>query len=134
MKVIQLYGKRIMLIDKYIVFGTPEPYININLTEMFFAYESGLTDTFHITSNTGYTITPSESWIGVDYSSGNGSLTVTVEMLETNTGLVSREGTITVQNLSIGITRIITVTQNFDSQPLLYIMTEGGLFDGELVY
>ena len=134
MKIVSLYNKRIFLVNKYIALGTPDPYININLIELFFAYESGLTDTFNITSNTGYTITPSESWIGVNYASGSGNLTVTVEMLTANSGLVSRSGTITVQSLDSTITKTVTITQNFDSQPLLYIITEGGTFGGELVY
>lgn len=108
-------------------------YLNLSIYNLSFEFESGLTDTFDILSNVSYTITPSDSWIGVDYISGSGNLTVTVEMVSGNSGLTSRSGTITVYNASSNITKVLDVTQNCDEMPLLYIMTEGGEFIGEIV-
>ena len=133
MKVIELYGKRIKLFDSFIALGTPEPYINVSPSGLTFEYESGLTHTFNIMSNTGYTITPSDVWIGVNHMSGSQNLTVTVEMLSDNLGLVSRQGTITIENITLSLSKVVTITQNYDYQPLLYIKTKGDVFDGELV-
>lgn len=133
MKAIQLYDKRIILFDKFIGIATQEPYINISPSGLSFDYQSGTTHIFDIISNTNYTIIPSESWIGVNHSSGSRNLTVTVEMLTENSGLVSRQGTVTIENTEFSITKVVTIIQNFDVQPLLYIMTEGGEFQGELI-
>jgi hypothetical protein len=133
MKIVELYGKRIVLFDKFVSLGTQEPYINVSPSALTFTYESGITHTFNIVSNTDYTVVSSDSWIGVDYNSGRGNLTVTVEMMSENSGLTSRTGTVTVQSLSLLITKTVSVTQGIYSEPELFVMTEGGVFDGELV-
>lgn len=133
LKIVELCNKRIFLVDKFIGIDIPELYINLSTYSLSFEFESGLTDTFDILSDTTYTITPSDSWIGVNYISGSGNLTVTVGMVSENSGLTSRTGTITVYNAVSGITRVLNVTQNYDVLPLLYIMTEGGEFSGEIV-
>jgi hypothetical protein len=133
MKIVELYGKRIVLLDKFVSLGTQEPYINVSPSALTFTYESGITHTFNITSNTDYTVTPSDSWIGVDYNSGSSNLTVTVEMMSENSGLTSRVGAVTVQSLTLLITKTVTIVQDVYSEPELFIMTEGGVFDGELV-
>ena len=108
-------------------------YLNVDPSGLTFTYLSGSTDTFVISSNvTGYTITPSDSWIGVNKSTANYTTTVTVTMLEENSGLTDMVGTITVYSADYSLTTIVTVTQNFLVYPTLIILTAGGVFDGLL--
>jgi hypothetical protein len=112
----------------------PLHYINVVPSTLLFSYESGLTDMFYVSSDTGYTISVSDSWISVDIVGINsGYTTGTTQTLVINSGVTDLVGTITIQNITLGITRTITVTQEFEPQPLLFIMTEGGLFEGMLV-
>ncbi len=103
--------------------GTLSYYINVNPTELTFAYDSGITSGITISSNTGYTITASDSWFSVDKSSSSGDTILIVETLTQNTDVENRVGTVTIENTLLGLSKIVIITQTFEPQPIINIYT-----------
>lgn len=113
---------------------TPVNFINVVPSTYSFSYESGNSYSFQISGTTGYTITTGASWIGIDITGGTSGITYAlISTLLTNTGNTNQTQTVVIQSLDLSITTNIYITQTFESQPELFIMTEGGSFVGELV-
>lgn len=77
------------------IFGKPksvivQPITSVDKTGITFTYESGLTDIFNITSNTGWTINEIADWFDVDVTTGTGNTLITVTTLLNNTGVTNR--------------------------------------------
>ena len=108
------------------------PSININPQELTLGHEAGSSDIFNITANVTYTISATEPWIGVDSSSGSDNLSVTVTTLSENTNVDPREGYVVVENTSLGLSQSVLITQITDAEPDLFIVTDGGEFEGEI--
>ena len=103
--------------------GSIPYYINVNPSELTFTYESGMTSGITISSNTSYTITASDSWFNVDILSSSGDTIVIVETLSQNTDSVNRTGTVTIENTLLELNKVVTITQTFEPQPIIYIYT-----------
>lgn len=114
----------------------PSTNISVVPTTHTFSYQSGLNQVFSITSDADYTITTGVSWLSIDITSGTtGVILLTVETLLTNSGVsnwVQSDGII-IQSLDLLTTVYIPITQTFEPQPLLFIMTDGDVFEGEIV-
>lgn len=113
---------------------TPVDFINVSPSALTFTYESGLTDILQISGTTGYTVTTGASWFTTNVNGGVSGVTyVTVRMESINSGTTDRSGTLTIQSLDLSIVKYVTITQMFEPQPFLFIMTEGGTFEGILI-
>ena len=114
----------------------PIDFITIIPSSYVFSYESGQSYMFQISGTTGYTITTGVSWLSIDSTGGTSGITyVTVETLLNNSGVTDwgpLYGVI-ITSLDSSIVTRITITQTFEPQPLLFVMTEGGSFVGELI-
>ncbi len=84
--------------------------ISISTTSLSVAAATNSTGTFTVTSNTGWTVLSSQSWLTVSPASGsnNGTVTVTAQQ---NTDTAARKATVTV-SIKGKIPQNITVTQS----------------------
>jgi non-ribosomal peptide synthetase component E (peptide arylation enzyme) len=113
---------------------TPTNFINVTPNNYSYSFESGLSYTFEISGTTGYTITTGASWLSMNSTGGTSGITyVTGTTVLTNSGTTDWTQTVVIQNLDLSITTYLYITQTFEPQPELFVMTEGGEFVGELV-
>ena len=87
----------------------PGNNFDISTTSMSFISTGSSSQSFNVTSNTSWTVSPDQSWITISPSSGsnNGSVSVSCS---NNTSTSSRNGTVTVN--CGGVTRTISVSQD----------------------
>ena len=112
---------------------TPAEFINVVPSVYSFSFESGLSHSFQISGTTGYTITTGASWLSIDITGGTSGVTYAlISTLLINSGVTDWTQTVVVQSLDTSITTNVYITQIFEPQPELFIMTEGGEFVGEL--
>lgn len=112
----------------------PIDFINVVPSIYSFSFESGNSYTFEISGTTGYTITTGASWLSLNSVGGVSGITyVTGTTVLTNSGTSDWTQTVIIQSLDLSITTNLYITQIFEPQPELLIITEGGSFEGELV-
>jgi len=106
--------------------GTRLPFLNVDQHIILLGTEAGSQSTVNVTSNVSWTVTCPESWITCSPESGsdNGSFTVTANAA--NTGVDSRDATLTVSGG--GITRNIGITQS-GSGPVLEVSPDAATLD-----
>ena len=114
--------------------AVPTDFITVVPSVYSFSFESGLSNSFQISGTTDYTIITGASWLSIDITGGVSGITYAIiSTVLTNSGTSDWTQTVVIQSLDLSITTNIYITQTFEPQPLLFIMTDGGEFMGELV-
>jgi hypothetical protein len=96
-------------------------FINISTDSMTIAAQNGSSNTFEITSNTGWTIASNQNWLNISTQGGSGIGTITISATE-NPTTAARTATVRISGNGLE-DQLIIVTQN-GSLPFLSVSTD----------
>ena len=100
----------------------PNNFIEITPNPISFVYESGITMTVYLTSNTSWTLYNSIPWINVSTSGGVGNKEIVLTTTMVNTTLVTRTGVIEFSGFG-DISYILTVYQTPNMNEVFRLLT-----------